>query len=187
MGWLFTDGATKASIVKHLTTDNEHVTTHRYSVRGNTLWAIQTAHHLEGNDRGIPPKFIACYLLQSDGSFGWGYKDMCESMGPARYDCPLSYLDEVEPPPSEFAQGWRDEVRTHHATQARRRKMFKAATVGDTVVLTESCSPNRLVLVQTGRRFAADDPKTGCRYRVPKKWIVAIGPDLPVEQAEHAD
>ena len=39
--------------------------------------------------------------------FNFSYKDMCESMGPHRYDCPKSILDLLTPTDNECANEWR--------------------------------------------------------------------------------
>lgn len=74
---------------------------------GNVLWSVVKLNSGE--------KFIACIIMAGrNGHMGWGYKDMCESMGPCYHSCPLSYLDMVPEPKSEYAAGWRDKVREYH-------------------------------------------------------------------------
>jgi hypothetical protein len=105
MGWTsFSGMSRKRDLIKHIVEHEmvpHHV--HKYCVRGDTLWMV--CSYLDN------PKYIACILLgKCEGD--WGYKDMCESMGPYRYHCPLSYLDMV---PEVTNAEWREEVRKHHA------------------------------------------------------------------------
>lgn len=37
MGWLFTQGQTKADLIRHLTAEDSKLITHRKCVRGNVL------------------------------------------------------------------------------------------------------------------------------------------------------
>ena len=39
--------------------------------------------------------------------FNFGYKDMDESCGPYKYDCPKSILDLLDPTDNEWANNWR--------------------------------------------------------------------------------
>lgn len=41
----------------------------------------------------------------------WIYKPIDETMGPCETDCPLSLLDLVPCPDSDYARGWRERVR----------------------------------------------------------------------------
>lgn len=86
-----------------------------HSLRGNNLWRV-----IEKPDG---ERFIALDLLRSGGKdSGWGYKGLCETMGPCEVNCPLYMLDLVpEPKDSEFAAGWRDRVRAHHANKRTKR------------------------------------------------------------------
>lgn len=116
MGWLIGERS-KKDVIKHLNedlgTNNKLV---KSCVRGDTLWqVIETPE----------TRFIACNLLGTiDGE--WGYKDMCESMHPYRYHCPLSYL-ELAPVASEE---WREGVRQYHAEQSGKSKKWRL-TVGN--------------------------------------------------------
>ena len=62
------------------------------------------------------PSFICLFKLSSyDGD--WGYKPIDESMGPVYHDCPLSLLDQADPPTSEYATEWRTRVRKRSGGQ----------------------------------------------------------------------
>lgn len=122
MGWLFTRGATRADIIQHCTRTEETAharwTTLAHCTKGNVLWSVVERTR---KDAGTSETFIACHLLARQTGFGWGYKDMDESMGPFYWSCPLAYLDQA--PVANAA--WRDAV---HAWHARRRRKV---AVGD--------------------------------------------------------
>jgi hypothetical protein len=93
--------------------------------------------------------------------YGWGYKSMDESMGPAYYTCPLSYLDMVPMPDSPYAREWREKVREYHAKQ---RRKFK---VGQVVKLVGSTIPQ--VTITSARPL--EGRYNGRTYRIPRKMI----------------
>ena len=54
----------------------------------------------------------------------WGYKDMCEAMGPIQAEAPLkllSLLSPLDPETDRHAQAWRDTVRATH--EAKRKQL----------------------------------------------------------------
>lgn len=60
-------------------------------------------------DPDAPETFVAIFLaVPMDG--GWGYKPMDEAMGPFEADCPVTWLDQLDPPRG-FASKWRARVR----------------------------------------------------------------------------
>lgn len=122
MGWLFsTRWPTRKDLVTHLTSGNG-MTTVKKAFSGNHLWCV---HEHEGD------QFICLYLMskgpKEHGGPNWGYKDVDESMGPAYYTCPVSFLDEAQPEPTTgYAVEWRAEVR-------RRAAFLKSLTKGVTL------------------------------------------------------
>lgn len=135
MGWTF-GHSTKQGLIKHLTmaqageTRTWDCVAHCY--RGNSyrgvLWTVQTVTVNATHE--IVSTFIGCYLLSYNRSQGttycWGYKDMCESMHPYYYSCPLGYLEMA---PEECPE-WRAKVRAYHA------KRTKKLVVGETYLAT---------------------------------------------------
>jgi len=75
----------------------------------------------ESGKTGELRKWICIYLLQRDQGYGWGYKDIDESMGPVQKECPVSYLDEADEATHQFAKEWRAEVRAIAAARAKIR------------------------------------------------------------------
>lgn len=55
------------------------------------------------------PSFVCLFKLSSYGG-DWGYKPIDESMGPAYWDCPVSLIQQADPPTTEYATNWRNEV-----------------------------------------------------------------------------
>jgi hypothetical protein len=139
MGWTVPYDATSRKEIIRRRTKNEGVgkwrgtpakwECKRHCYRGNrfsgVLWTVWHIVHAETGE--VLAKFIGCDLLQYyNRDDAWGYKDMCESMGPHYFSCPLSYLDDVPMPDSEYAPEWRRGVREYHA------KRNKKLVVGET-------------------------------------------------------
>ena len=166
MGWLFTEGQTKSELITHLTEGDSKLRTLRKSVRGNALWTIQ-------EDMDYPGPFIIVYLLRSQRGYGWGYKPVTESMGPAETSCPISYLDQVPMPDGNYAHAWRERVRSRHAEKQRITRLISAAKIGDPVTLTVGCEPRTVALKSKKPLLGqADD---GSVWRIPRRLIASIG------------
>ena len=76
----------------------------------------------------------------------FGYKDMCESMGPNACDCPKSILDLLTPTDSQLALQWR--ARCRDSIKARRIKAAKPnPRAGQVIVFDEPLA------FADGRRF----------------------------------
>ncbi len=130
MGWLFTQGQTRSELIARRTRpwQNQGISAHclEHTCVGNVLWTVW--EHTKG---GKAERFIGCDLMAVQRGYGWGYKDMEESMGPCYYSCPLKYLDMTPEPDSRCAKEWRVKVRQYHA----RRAQALALKVGETVPL----------------------------------------------------
>jgi len=135
MGWTTMCGYSKQDVINHVMRfqENDKATWNTIAkcVLGNVLWAVvemtvKADGVLYGLSAGESERFIACYRLGSEKGFGWGYKDMEESMHPCHYNCPLHYLTMAP----EKSPEWRAKVRAWHAHQ-KDRSSWKA---GDLVV-----------------------------------------------------
>lgn len=115
MGWTFTRGATKAEVIAQLLGERHHKTM-AHAVVGNSLWCVK-AYQREGKER----RYIALFLLDQCGG-GWGYKDLCESMHPYYYNCPLHFLA-LAPVAND---AWRAKVYEFHGACAGQGEMFAA-------------------------------------------------------------
>lgn len=131
MGWTTHIGSSKESLIKDRLSDKKskedeqgQYTTWKtlaHSLRSNNLWyVVERTFH--GNGYKRTNRFIALDLIGFDPyGNGWGYKDLCESMGPVQVNCPLKFLDMV---PADDPYGWRDGVRNwHDMSNAQRRKL----------------------------------------------------------------
>lgn len=122
MGWLISEDMTKAQqvaeLVKGWSRPGGGCRFLAHSVRGNVLYAVG-----QNFDRTTPERFedrwIMVCLLRKDRGYGWGYKDMSESMGPVEANCPLKFL--AMAPVADEA--WRARVRATH--EKRRQKSTK--------------------------------------------------------------
>jgi len=124
MGWLFCE-ADKASLVKRITHNYRDRILDQATV-GNTLYLLVRADDCDT---------ILVFLLASDSSFNatphnkWGYKDLCESMGPSVVTCPRRLLDKSTCS-SSYAPEWREACRGYLAAKAEKAKASKALTAG---------------------------------------------------------
>lgn len=95
--------------------------------RGNAyrgiLWAVWETRFYQGTTHitAFDDRYIMCYALSCYGG-EWGYKAMCETMGPCYYSCPSGYLDMVSPDRFDGASEWRAEVRRVNAEVSAKRQ-----------------------------------------------------------------
>ena len=162
MGWLFTQHQTRRELILRRTRDQEHdgVTYQclRHTAVGNVLWTVWEVT----GPRDEVRRYIGCDLMACDRGYGWGYKDLSESMGPCYYSCPLTYLDLVPPANPE----WREQVRAWHAARKRR------VAVGDVLVFEGLSIPEARVVEKHGRRVIGE--YAGCRYRLPPRVLARV-------------
>lgn len=120
-----------------------------HCVRGGTLWSVWEVINIDLQTSDFKVRrFIGCDLIRNYGKEeGYGYKDMCESMGPCYYDCPLKYLDMV---PEVANEEWRQAVRDHWA-----RYNLKL-TVGMIVGLS-GCTFPAVKITEVGRKIRCSD------------------------------
>lgn len=138
MGWTFTKEATRADIIAECIQEWSNGThasrTLRHCLKGNTLWSVR---EITDKRTGTTERYIGCDLLIGQRGYGWGYKDLCESMDPYYYSCPLAYLDMV----TVACEVWRERVREYHAHQKRRLRVGATYTlVGRTILHVEIVS-----------------------------------------------
>ena len=133
MGWLFTNGSTRSGLISERTKGWQHAAgdgtevksaclanCYRGGVFSGVLWTVWERTFTKGGHEVKPTeRWIGCDLLRYQSSYGWGYKDMEESMGPYFYSCPLKYLDIV---PVVANESWREQVRAYHARSKERRR-----------------------------------------------------------------
>ena len=139
MGWLFKSGSTRQQLIAERTKNwvregaegvivDSTCLAHCYrgNVYSGVLWAVWERKFIkEGAEVQPNERWITCDLLRYQKDYGWGYKDMDESMHPYFYSCPNGYLNLV---PIETYGGnaeWREGVKAYHA----RRRQAKRQTV----------------------------------------------------------
>ncbi len=168
MGWTFSacPKLTRAELIQRRTrsdtqSDGTRWECLRHAAVGNVLWMVWEVS--PGDPARLPYRFIGCDLLAAGGKGeGWGYKDMCESMGPCYYSCPLAYLEMV---PVANA-GWREKVREYH--ESRRRKV----NVGDVLIFDGLSIPEAKVVGKHGRSLIGE--YGGVRYRIPPRYLPRV-------------
>ena len=132
MGWDFTKGASKLDVVDEIVKGDESHVVKAHSLKGNVLWTVEKARKVDGE---WSADFIGCYLIEAQRGYGYGHKDMCESMAPYYYSCPLCFLGMC------FCQSpeWRDGVYAFHAREAAKANRKAQLKVGCKIRLTENC------------------------------------------------
>jgi hypothetical protein len=171
-----------------------------------TLWKVMETkiYNTETDFFVKTDLWIACDLLQWDNRDKcWGYKDLEESMGPTKSNCPLSYLDMVPEPDHEFAKEWRERVREYHKG---RTPDFKPQ-VGNYVILREGWSrrgPFKLTSIRPlvgkegSNRIPCKIPRRSLLRKVTRKeldkaksqWIETLKtsyPDITQERLDTVD
>ena len=136
MGWLFRSGSTRRDLVSERTKDwtregaeGVSITTtclahcYRGNVYSGVLWAVwERTFVKDGQEIQSTERWITCDLLRYQKDYGWGYKDMDESVHPYYFSCPLGYLDLVPIDTYGGNAEWREEVRSHHARRKQKRQ-----------------------------------------------------------------
>ena len=139
MGWFYPTGATRKDLIEERVrsweTEANGVTVtstclaHRY--RGNVSSAVlcsvwERTFSKDGEQVESEQRWIVCDLLRSQRDYGWGYKDMEESMHPYYYSCPQKYLNLV--PLDQYGGNaeWREQVRQHHQRQLEKRRQRRS-------------------------------------------------------------
>lgn len=169
MGWLFKQGSSKKDIIRNCTqgwvaADGKRKTECiALSCRGNNLWTVFKSTF---DDERDPETYIILFMLRSDRGYGWGYKDVSESMGPYQVNCPLKYLEMAK---SDVRPEWREQVRKYHAMTGVQ------ISAGDYIrMIPSACfrgkklGVERVQLVNKGRLFLLVD---GYYVRVPRRHI----------------
>ncbi|WP_211328038.1 DUF6927 domain-containing protein [Thermodesulfitimonas autotrophica] len=126
---------------------------------------------------------IVCVLdYKPNDYYNFGYKDMDETMGPYRYDCPERILKMLTPTKHEWAREWREKCWERIRAKKTRPKLKKGMVIkfADSIVFS------------SGRRedtFRVEDPKRlifsdrwGRRYKLRRyvlDWEFQVLDDFP--------
>lgn len=141
MGWLFKAGYSRRDMIQDRVEGWERTNPdgtfikstclahcYRGGVFSGVLWSVWERTFTNGDQQiESPQRWIQCDLLRHQRDYGWGYKDMEESMHPYFYSCPLKYLDLVPIEQYGGNEEWRNGVRNYHALITEKRRARKAA------------------------------------------------------------
>jgi hypothetical protein len=160
MGWTSYSNYSKADVINNIKT--MYPADMQWSLVGNNLWGLFTAIR-ETERVKVGEKVILLYRLSSFGKNEYGYKDMCESMHPYQYNCPLKFLKEavVE------CQEWRDNVVKFHESNRNLRKQVANLMIDDIIQLKNS-RIKEVKIVSVKPLLGAYG---GVVYKIPKKMI----------------
>jgi len=136
MGWLFRYGSIRKELIDERTqaweaAGPEGITVRTaclaHCYRGNRfsgiLWSVWERTFVKNGVAAMKAeRWIVCDLLRHQAGYGWGFKDMEESMHPFYYSCPLGYLKLVPAEDHGGCPEWRQGVREYHARQAEKRR-----------------------------------------------------------------
>lgn len=135
MGWLFKCGYSRREMIAERIKNWESTTLEGMVVKSGciahcyrggafsgVLWMVwERTFVKDGVEVQPTERWICCDLLQYQKDYGWGYKNLEESMHPYYYSCPLKYLGMV---PTEQYGGnveWRESVKSYHANKQAKR------------------------------------------------------------------
>ena len=141
MGWLFRSGSTRRGLIAERVEGWERAnpdglviksTCLAHCFRGGNfsgvLWSVWERTFIkDGHESEPTQRWIQCDLLRHQRDYGWGYKDIEESMGPYYFSCPLKYLRMVLIEQSGGNASWREQVVLHHQRSAEKRRARRAA------------------------------------------------------------
>lgn len=190
MGWLFTNGQTRKTLIEQQTKnrdwknkDGSEVTTralkHCYKggLRAGVLYIVWERTTTKPGEKPETMRFIEIDMLQysnSGGIRGWGYKDMDCCSGPYQTSCPVSYL-ELCPPHDDrqWCAGWHEKVREAAAKRTDARKLANSLKVGDVIELVPGYNFSTLTITSV-------KPLRANGMKLPSKAIKRVIPKEPV-------
>lgn len=82
---------------------------------GSTYYAAIERIEIENPENRIVGAVICLTSTDMKDHFNFAYKDMDETMGPYKYDCPNGILDLLTPTNNEYANNWRRKCYEYHA------------------------------------------------------------------------
>lgn len=171
MGWTVTFDSNRRQLIQERTrsatqADGTRWECLRHTAVGNVLWTVWEVTPADPKPPMAyrePYRYIGCDLLAPGRKGeGWGYKDLCESMGPCYNTCPLSYLDMAPVADAD----WRAQVRAWHAS--RKRKV----DIGDVLIFEGLAIPEVKIVSKQGRRLVGE--YGGCLYRIPPRILAKV-------------
>ena len=113
MGWWYKKDYTKQMLIDELIKVNNVLD---HSLVGNNLWML-----VKSGDARV----VCLSLLRSERWYGYGSKDIDETMGPGGVNCPLRLINNATEPLNEYSKGWREDVREYHRKKRTQNKWKK--------------------------------------------------------------
>lgn len=99
--------------------------------------------------------FLLKFHPRARDGYTFGYKDMCETMGPYAWRCPLRILDLLTATENEYAKGWREKCREYHARRAalpRLREGMRLRVLGESVPTIAGVPMNEVEVIRAGTK-----------------------------------
>ena len=130
------------------------------SVRGTVYAAVRNQNLADSTDY----VFCAAILFENNERDGFGYKDMCESMGPCEVDCPdriMRLLSPVEQIPNPgYSADWRQRVAAAKEQRNATTRMTAQLKPGVVIKLTEEATFGKTGVSGTEFRLRAFRKRT---------------------------
>ena len=146
--------------------------------------AMRWTNKTKGEVRTLALVGLVNHVPRASDGYTLGWKDMSEDMGPVVIDCPLRILDRLDPPASDHARKWREDVRAHHARRRARPKVGDIFTLAEPMTFTDGSVEQRFRAERYGKRgIAHRGLTTGTLYRIARIETV----DLTVESEPSAE
>lgn len=165
MGWSF-GWPTKTAVIEDMTRTwqdgSDRIETIAKKSTKSGCWTVDERTAPDGTKT----RTLAVILIERHGK-DYGYKGICEEMGPYASDCPLEFLDMVPEPDSEEARSTRARIRAWHAQDAVNKTAIRQIRVGATVPLYGVTIPE--VTITSVKPYRGT--YAGRSYRIPPRLL----------------
>lgn len=95
------------------------------SVVSTTYYAAVKMTRFAEPEKAIIFAAVVLTTIDNDSLYNFSYKDMEESMGPCKYDCPIGILDLLSPTENKYALEWRAKCRENHRWKSSPTSLHK--------------------------------------------------------------
>lgn len=175
MGWTYTSdyrgGGVRAYLDAHFESEND---AGKWEILDSALVqmrryyaAMRWTNKTKGEVRTLALVCLVNHVPRASDGYTLGWKDMSEDMEPVAIDCPLRILDRLDPPASDHARKWREDVRTHHARRRTRPKVGDIFTLAAPMTFTDGSVEHRFRAERYGKRgIGHRGLTTGTLYRI---------------------
>lgn len=104
--------------------ENRKIKVLKSSMVGSTYYAAVKSLN-KTNDFECVTAVVCLTSTNAKDYYNFAYKDMDESMGPYKYDCPKSILDLLAPTENEYANEWRKQCYANLAAKKDKNSLSK--------------------------------------------------------------